>query len=57
MQEPGASIDRWRGLCAFTSKSKVHRLLTHLKGDSLVRKYRGRWMLTEAGKKGSSGIR
>lgn len=56
-REPTASIDHWRGLCGLASKSKVHRLLTRLAEDKLTRKYRGRWVLTEAGKKESEGIR
>ena len=46
-----ASMARDCGWNPETSKSKVQRLLKNLEDDKLVRKYRGRYGLTESGKR------
>jgi hypothetical protein len=53
LHHENASIADWAQACGWTvtAKSKVHRILNRLKHDKLVRVYRGRWKLTEDGKK------
>jgi hypothetical protein len=58
LRHPKESIAGWALACAWTvgaeskaHKSKVARLLEKLASDKLVKRYRGRWVLTSAGKK------
>lgn len=54
---PGGSIATWAEQLQWLTpkgdplKSKVSRLLDRLKGDKLAKKYRGKWTLTDAGRK------
>lgn len=56
LQTPDGSLATWARACAWTStaglpnKAKVHRLLESLADDKLVRRQRGRWLLTDQGK-------
>ncbi len=56
LHHPRESIAGWARLCSWKTpkgdplKSRVHRILQTLEGDRLVKKFRGKWILTETGK-------
>jgi hypothetical protein len=56
LKTPDGSVAQWARSCAWTTpegepaKSKVHRLLTRLDSDKLVRNVRGKWVLTKDGR-------
>lgn len=56
LKNSNASISSWALACAWKSetgtphKSKVHRLLESLSAEKLVRRSRGKWLLTPQGK-------
>lgn len=52
----GDSLAGWASACGWTSKGKVHRALEHLTADKLVKKYRGKYCLTDAGKREAERI-
>ena len=56
LHHPGESLAGWASACGWTSKGKVHRALEHLTADKLVKKYRGKYCLTEAGKREAERI-
>jgi hypothetical protein len=62
LHHPHASIADWcRGAGLLLAngdpaKSKAHRILERLQADRLVRRYRGRWVLTADGKAEAKGI-
>ena len=56
-KKPGISVADiannagWVSQKGTPAKSKVHRLLSNLKKDHLVRMFRGKWRITETGEK------
>jgi hypothetical protein len=51
LHHPNGTFSDWASTCGWKGKGKVSRALDALTTDHLVKKYRGRYTLTEAGKR------
>lgn len=51
LREPLGTFDAWSAACGFAHRSRVARTMKRLAEDRLARKFRGRWELTDRGRK------
>lgn len=57
LHHPTESFAGWASVCGWKHKSQVQRVLERLSFDKLVKKYRGRYTLTELGKREAEVIK